>query len=71
MKVTAKVQITLEIILSQPWTEDCSASQVAKQAQGDAILQVNNVLNKAYPGIRQIGKPRVQMIVAELEDNDE
>ena len=68
MKVTAKVQITLEVILSQPWHGDCPASQVAKQAKASAEVRVNNLLRTSHPEIRIIGKPLVQMVVAELEE---
>ncbi len=71
MIVTAKVQITLEVILSQPWDEKCPASQVAKQAKSSAEMTVNQLISKSHPGIRMIGKPRVQMVVTELEDIDE
>ena len=71
MKVTAKVQITLEVILSQPWEENSPASQIAKQAKASAEMTVNALVNKSYPGVRIIGKPRVQMVVTELEGGDE
>ena len=71
MKVTAKVYMTLEVVLSQPWTEDCPASHIAKQAKSDAIISVNSMLKDAYPYIHVIGEPRVKMIIADLGDGDE
>jgi len=68
MKVTAKVQITLEVILSQPWNEECPVSEIVRQAKASAAISVNNLLHNTHPDIRVIGNVRVQMVVAELED---
>ena len=70
MKVTAKVEMTLEVVLSQPWEENSPASQIAKQAKDSAIISVNSMLKDVYPYIHVIGEPRVKMIVTDLGDED-
>ena len=70
MKVTAKVEMTLEVVLSQPWEENSPASQIAKQAKDSAIMSINSMLKDAYPYIHVIEKPRVKMIIADLDEED-
>ncbi len=67
MNTRAKVTVNVEIGGLSPWNEECSASQIKKQAISSAIQDLNQALSKGgNPHIKIIGEPKVTAILSDL-----
>lgn len=64
-RAVARVQITIEIPLNQPWGADCPISQVWKQARDQAIGILERLRGRDGQGYSIIGEPTVKAIVVE------
>lgn len=61
---TARVQLTVEIVASSHWGDNCQIDQVHRQAAEDALA----FLRALPPGqMRIIGEPRVLVVITEQE----
>ncbi len=67
LKVTATVRVAVVISLSQPWTEDVTATQVFKQAEKDAIGVLQNFIadHNIHGTFSIVGTPTVSMVLVE------
>ena len=46
MPATAVVRVTLNIHLSQPWSDKATVEEVIKQAKREATLTIGNLIHK-------------------------
>lgn len=73
LKVTAKVQVTLELVGGLgSWDTQCPAEQIFSQASEAAIKQINRMVNAdSTPRglVRIVGDPIVKAIMSEEERN--
>lgn len=67
MNVTAVVEITVKVPLSQPWSDDATAHQVFTRAVEEARNIVQQKVN-TIPGI-QITKARPTMVIAQTRED--
>lgn len=63
----AKVQITVEVSLTQPWSADESVTQIYKRASTEAVEKIQIALkdNPASTKFFIIGTPKVFGIITE------
>lgn len=64
IQARAKVRITLEISLSQPWGGECSIDQVYRQAASNARDEINKI-REELPTFFIIGEPEIIGIITE------
>lgn len=66
-KVTATVTLTIRVDVRDTWGEDCTLSQVLKQARQSALDALNNEAwaSKTRAGLALVGEPLI--IVKSLE----
>ena len=67
-QATAKVKLELEIYVDSTWGNDCSLSQIYKQAMDAAEFKINKELKGRGREFRIIGKPKVYAIIIPLKD---
>ncbi len=69
IQATAKVQITIEVSLDQPWGDEATVAEVHKRASDEARTKLTNAFDPArIQGLRIIGEPRVTGILTERKD---
>jgi len=69
IQAIARVQIVVEVVLDQPWGEDCSIGQLYKQAAESGRTHLINALNQErYRGVRIFGEPKVIGVISERID---
>jgi hypothetical protein len=69
VRASAVVTLTLEIDMSQPWSADCTISEVhriAMQEYPNAIAGLASCLQAGR--VRVIGTPKVKSIITRQED---
>lgn len=64
LQVTARVQLTVEVVCSQPWFEDVQLPQVWKQAAEDAI----RAIGAAKHHFTIVGTPKVTIVLVEKDE---
>jgi hypothetical protein len=64
MQTTARVTVTVEVMMTQPWGGECKLDQAFDQAARGAKVQINRLL-KGDPVVRMVGEPHVQLITTE------
>lgn len=62
--VKARIQISLEVTLDQPWDPNATGAQVYQQARREGREAVE-FMTKAHHNVRVVGDPLVTMILAE------
>lgn len=68
-KASASAQVTVTLVIQVgggTWGENCTVSQVHKQAIDGARNKLNALLAKE-PGIRMVGEFKVEMITHDME----
>ena len=60
IRAIARVQIVVEVKLSQPWGPDATMGQAHRQATEEALQKVRSI-----PGVMVVGSPRVQVVTFE------
>lgn len=61
VSTVARVTVTIEISLTQPWGSDCALDQVWKQARDQAVGIVERMRGNA--GFRIVGDPQVVAVL--------
>lgn len=64
VQARARVQLTIEVEVTDRWGADCPAGQVYKQARESAIAAVQKL---GEGKVRVLGEPRVTAILADME----
>lgn len=64
MKTTAIVTIKVEVVLSQPWSQDAALESVWREAKREAIEKLTCAIQKHHE-IRLAGDPKVQAVLTE------
>lgn len=62
VQASARVQVTIELGMSQPWHESATAEEIHRMAKREALEEVARLM-KGHASI--IGEPRVTMILTE------
>ena len=65
INATAKVQVTFEFELNQPWGGDCLISQLHEQASREARDRAMRAIAQGMPAARLVGEPKVMGIISE------
>ena len=65
IKATAKVQVTFEFELNQPWGGECQISQLYDQATREARERAHKAISSGMAAARMIGEPKVIGIITE------
>jgi hypothetical protein len=65
MQAIAKVTMTVEVPLDQPWGDDCTIGQVLKQAKDSARQKVAKALQGTK--IRMMGDCKVSAYLNDME----
>lgn len=60
---TARVQITVEVAVSQPWPASASVSEVHERAARETVEAIRALLGNST--IKIVGDPRVLVVIAE------
>lgn len=69
IQAIARVQIVVEVLLDQPWGEDCSIGQLYKQAAESGRTHLINALKQdGHRGIRIFGEPKIIGVLSERID---
>lgn len=61
--VTARVRLTLDVVVSDTWTANVQLDQVEKQARESAIRQLAAGLPASAPGLSVVGTPEVTAVL--------
>ena len=71
LRVTAKVEVTIEVVARSSWGPECSVAQVHKQAIVDAQALLTRIFtNKEAAGrVSILGTPRAKAISTEVEQS--
>jgi len=64
-KAIAKVQLTIEVQLSQPWGEESTIAEINKRAQAEAIAKVHRVIGLAAEPMQIIGDINIICVITE------
>lgn len=64
MKTTAIVTIKVEVVLSQPWSQDAPLESVYREAKREAVEKLTNAI-QLHQEIRLTGDPKVQAVLTE------
>jgi len=68
---TARVQVTLEFHLTQPWGHDCTTGQVFEQAARQAVEDLQRLMSHrcnhapSLPQATLIGQPKALCVLAQ------
>ena len=65
IKATAKVQVTFEFELTQPWGGECPIAQLYDQATREARERAMRAIAAGMPASRLVGEPKVMGIITE------
>jgi len=65
IEAIAKVQLTVEITLDQPWGDDCAIGQLYRQAGESALKHFSNQVIKGCVGVKVVGEPKIIGIITE------
>lgn len=65
VKATARVQVTLEVTLSQPWGAECNFAVLQKAAKEDALMRIQKLSGS---DVRIVGTPKVTAVLVEEPD---
>lgn len=66
VRARARVLVTVEVSLAQPWGGDCPVAQVMKQASANAIQTVENLI-RANTNLRVVEQAKVTAVFTEEE----
>lgn len=64
MTATARVTVTLEIIVPDSWGKSCPISQVYRQAADSAVGTINHAIRASNIKAKIIGTPEVTAVIA-------
>lgn len=59
---TARVRVTVELDLSQPWSQDATLAEVYKRGGQEALDKLSRLMSSTAE-VRVIGKPEVTAIL--------
>ena len=64
MSATARVTVTLEIVVPSSWGKDCPVSQVYRQAAESAVSTIYHAIRASNIKATVVGKPEVTTVIA-------
>ena len=64
MKTSIRVQMTVEVYLSDVWADGCTIGQMKEQAKTEGLGKVNKMLNESNANV--IGKQTVSVYVTDI-----
>lgn len=65
LKATARVRVTVEIDLTQPWGKECTMYQIDKQAMEEAMEYLARI---PHGRLRVVGPPEVTAVLVREKD---
>ena len=68
IKTTARVSLTLEVSLTQPWSQEEKIEHVYKRAKAEALEKVNCLIQEAKVPVRILGPAKIVTILVETEN---
>ena len=63
VSASARVTVTVEIMATSTWGEDCPLSQIRKQAAEEIVARIK----RGAPDVKVIGNPQVVAVLVERE----
>lgn len=65
MKASARIQVTLDVPISDVWGDGVDIAQIRQQAIASGLGRLNAILSEPPRNVRVVGEPKVTIVLVE------